>query len=49
MAIAVQSLTAMVAGVVIAFIYGWKLAFVVGGTLPFIGAACKCKTFHYLP
>jgi len=39
-AMAVQSLTGMTAGVVIAFVFGWKLALVVMGTLPFVGVAC---------
>ncbi|XP_076472534.1 ATP-dependent translocase ABCB1-like [Babylonia areolata] len=36
-ALALQAVTGMVAGVVIAFVYGWKLALVVMGTLPLIG------------
>ena len=39
-AMAIQSLTGMAAGVVIAFVFGWKLALVVMGTLPFVGIAC---------
>ena len=39
-AMAIQSLTGMVAGVVIAFVYDWKLALVVMGTLPLMGFAC---------
>ncbi|KAK7093853.1 ATP-dependent translocase ABCB1-like [Littorina saxatilis] len=38
-AVAIQSLTGMVTGVVIAFVYGWKLALVVLGTMPFMGVA----------
>ncbi|KAL8574859.1 hypothetical protein ACOMHN_044881 [Nucella lapillus] len=38
-ALMLQALTGMVAGVVIAFVYGWKLALVVLGTLPLMGVA----------
>ncbi|XP_025081232.1 multidrug resistance protein 1-like [Pomacea canaliculata] len=38
-AVVVQSLTGVVAGVVIAFVFGWKLALVVLGTMPLMGIA----------
>lgn len=42
-AVVVQSLTGVVAGVVIAFVFGWKLALVVLGTMPLMGIACEYK------